>query len=329
MIRLCLLVICAALFGAGFKTCSAQSERPLPLTHSEVVLAKKDAHSYWLPYNATRFDPETSKFIGYFIQDGTTFRAESDSGLNGTWTNKQTLTGGPTAIIKHGKEYFSFDHNWDQDEQWYHHNVLRSTNGIDFEKTGDAVIRSGEDLTLFHSEARDEFLCYIRPRPPHGTNHETRQIGLMTSPDFKNWSAIKTVLEPNKNDHPQQQFYAMSVVYDAKRKFYWGFLSVFQVKHDTGEPYPTDLAGEDNAVRIQLCRSADGESWQRCFGQKNFIAPPAGIMEQFASAVVHNNGVFIYVIQSKNRHNIPGPDFYTTVRYQISFDELQKYVSDQ
>jgi hypothetical protein len=328
MKRFTFLAISVALLGLGSQVCSAQPSSPSPLSESELVLAKNGTHSYWLPYNAPRYDQETQKFIGYFIQDGKKFRAESDSGLNGSWTNKQTLTGDPATIVKRGNEHYSFDHIWNKDEQWYHHKVLRSANGVDFEKTNDAAIRSGEDFSLLYSEARDEFLCYIRPRPPHGPNQEIRKIGLMTSPDFKKWSAIKTVLEPNKRDHPQLQFYSMSVVYESKRKTYWGFLNVFQVKHDTGEPYPADLMGEDNAVRIQLCRSEDGENWQRCFGQRNFIAPPPDIMEQFAVATIHYDSVHVYVIQSKNRHNIPGPDFYTTVRYKISFEELQKYVSD-
>ena len=329
MNRFVLLAIFVASLNTGAELCAAQSDWPSPLTRSELVLAKQGTHSYWLPYNAPRYHHDAKKFVGYFVQDGKTFRAESESGLNGTWTNRQFVSGGPGPIVIRGNEYFSFDHIWNKSEQWYHHNVLRSTDGISFAVSGDAMIRSGEDFTLLHSESRGEFLCYIRPRPPHGPNQEIRKIGLATSSDFKKWSAIKTVLEPNKNDHPQQQFYAMSVVFDAKRKIYWGFLNVFQVKHDTGEPFPTNLTGEDNAVRVQLCRSEDGENWQRCFGQKNFIAPPPGIMEQFAVAAVHNDGVFIYVIQSKNRHNIPGPDFYTTVRYQISFDELQKYAADK
>jgi len=236
------------------------------------------------------------------------------------------VTGGPQSIVKHGGEFFSLDHSWHPEEGWYHHHILRSTDGVGFSRTDAPVIKSGEDFTLLHREEQEDYVCYIRPRPPHHQHKDIRKIGLMTSSDFGKWSDIKVVLTPNDKDHPAQQFYCMSVVYDTKRKTYWGFLNVFQVKHDDGPPYPA-MTGEDNAVRVQLCISKNGVKWERCYGQQNFVEPPPGIFEQFAIASIREakDCVDIYVVQSKNRHNVPGKDFLTVVRYTIALDELRRY----
>lgn len=300
--------------------------RPAPLNNPELVLAEEGTDSKWLQYTPPRFDVDTQKFIGYFIQGETTFRVESPSGLNRTWSNKTTVTGGPQSIVKRGGEFFSFDHRWHPDEGWYHHNILHSNDGVSFARTGARVIQSGEDFTILYRERQEDFFCYIRPKPPHHQNKDTRKIGLMTSTDFQDWSEIRLVLAPNEGDHPDKQFYSMSVVYDKKRAAYWGFLNVFQVKHDEGAPYPP-MTGEDNSVRVQLCSSRDGVQWKRCYGQNNFIEPPPGIYEQFALASIREPGdcVDIYVVQSRNRHNVPGKDFQTVVRYTIPLDELSRY----
>lgn len=316
-----------ALAAASPPPCSAQLvETPPPLRNPELVLAKEGAHTLWLQYTPPRYDAESQKFIGYFRQGKAIFRAVSPSGLNGTWINSTPVTGGPQSIVKCGSDYFSFDHQWRLDDGWYHHNPLHSTDGIAFSKVDAPVIKSGEDFTLLYREEQQDFFCYIRPKPPHHHNKDIRKIGLMTSSDFKSWSEIRVVLAPNDKDHPNQQFYSMSVVYDKKRKTYWGFLNVFQVKHDDGSPYPP-MTGEDNAVRVQLCVSQDGLKWNRCYGQKNFIEPPPGIYEQFAITSIREpkDCVDIYVVQSKNRHNVPGDDFQTIVRYTISLEELAKY----
>jgi len=322
-----LLAISAAV-GVLAKPCISQTSgaRPGPLKNPEVVLAQEGMNSRWLTYTPPRFDADTQKFIGYFIQGEKTFRAESPSGLNGTWARETAVTGGPQSIVKRRGEFFSFDHHWHPEDGWYHHNVLRSEDGIGFARTGDPVIKSGEDLTLICREQQDDFFCYIRPQPPHHQNKDVRKIGLMTSADFKKWSDVKLVLSPNERDHPDKQFYCMSVVYDKKRETYWGFLNVFQVKHDEGAPFPP-MTGEDNAVRVQLCISRDGVQWKRCYNQDNFIEPPPGIYEQFAIACIREpkECVDIYVLQSKNRHNVPGKDFLTVVRYTIALDELRRY----
>lgn len=329
MRRILVRVVFVAMATVTAAPCSAQPAGALPpLKNPELVLAKEGVHTLWLQYTPPRYDEEGQKFIGYFRQGEAIFRAESPSGLNGTWTNDTPVTGGPQSIVKRGGEYFSFDHHWRLDEGWYHHTPLRSTDGVAFSKLDAPVVKSGEDFTLLDHEEQKDFFCYIRPRPPHHQNKDIRKIGLMTSADFKSWSEIRVVLAPNDKDHPDQQFYSMSVVYDKRRKTYWGFLNVFQVKHDDGPPYPP-MTGEDNAVRVQLCVSQDGVKWKRCYGQKNFIEPPPGIYEQFAIASIREpkDCVDIYVVQSKNRHNVPGEDFLTIVRYTIGLDELAKYGS--
>ena len=59
----------------------------------------------------------------------------------------------------------------------------------------------------------------------------------------------------------------------------------------------------------------------------NFIEPPPGIFEQFAIASIREpkDCVDIYVLQSKNRHNVPGEDFLSVVRYTIALDALGRY----
>lgn len=325
---LALLGVSAAVVGITAEPCDSQTPgaRPAPLRNPEVVLAKEGTHSLWLQYTPPRFDVDKQKFVGYFKQGETTFRAESPSGLDGTWTNRTTVTGGPKSIVKRGGEFLSFDHAWHPDEGWYHHHALRSADGVGFARTDAPVIKSGEDFTLLYREKQQDFLCYIRPRPPHHQNKDVRKIGLMTSPDFRKWSDIRVVLAPGEGDHPDAQFYSMSVVYDKKRGTYWGFLNVFQVKHDDGPPYPP-MTGEDNAVRVQLCASRDGVQWKRCYGRKNLIEPPDGIYEQFAIASIRERKdcVDIYVVQSRNRHNVPGTDFQTVVRYTVSLAELTRY----
>jgi len=322
------LMVSVAMIGMLIQPCRSQvaEDRPKPLKDPQLVLAKEGTHSLWLTYTPPRFDVNTQRFIGYFKQGGHVFRAESPSGLNGTWTDVRVATGGAQSIVKRRGEFFSFDHSWHADDGWYHHNPLRSADGINFSKTGAAVIKSGEDFTLLYREKQDDFFCYIRPKPPHHQNKDTRKIGLMTSSDFSKWSEISVVLAPNDKDHPAKQFYSMSVVYDKKRETYWGFLNVFQVKQDDGPPYPT-MTGEDNAVRVQLCTSKDGKQWNRCYGQKDLIEPPPGIYEQFAVASIREGKdvVDIYVVQSKNRHNVPGTDFQVVVRYTVSLDDLAKY----
>jgi len=320
-------IICVAVATSAASLCNGQPvPAPQPLKNPELVLAKEGMHTLWLQYTPPRYDIESNKFIGYFRQGKTVFRAESPTGLNGTWTNSAAVTGGPQTIVKRGDDYFSLDHEWRLDEGWYHHHPLRSTDGLAFSKLDAPVIKSGEDFTLLVREEQKDFYCYIRPRPPHHHNKDIRKIGLTTSTDFKTWSEIRIVLAPNEKDHPAQQFYSMSVVYDKKRKNYWGFLNVFQVKHDDGPPYPT-MTGEDNAVRVQLCSSRDGVKWKRCYNQKNFIEPPPGIYEQFAIASIREmkDCVDLYVVQSRNRHNVPGDDFQSIVRYTLSLEELSKY----
>jgi len=328
MKRLIELLAVSVVVGVLAEPCFSQAPgiRPPPLRNPELVLAEDGVDSKWLTYTPPRFDMETQKFIGYFVQGEKTFRAESPSGLNGTWARETAVTGGPQSIVKRGSEFFSFDHHWHPEDGWYHHHVLRSDDGISFAPTGDPVIKSGEDFTVLYREQQKDFFCYIRPRPPHHQNKDIRKIGLMTSTDFKKWSDVKLVLSPNERDHPDKQFYSMSVVHDTKRETYWGFLNVFQVKHNEGAPV-SSMAGEDNAARVQLCNSRDGVQWKRCYGQDNFIEPPPGIYEQFAIASIREpkDCVDIYVLQSKNRHNVPGKDFLTVVRYTITLDELRRY----
>lgn len=112
-----------------------------------------------------------------------------------------------------------------------------------------------------------------------GSNRRTRVLGRRDSPDFLNWSGLRTVMEPDLQDTAGTEFY--SAGYDIANRTRGGLsfavLSVFHTDIQesyaidkpksywgAGESGPAALAARvDGVVDLQLATSRDTISWKR------------------------------------------------------------------
>ena len=139
---------------------------------------------------------------------------------------------------------------------------------------GNPVIdRAGDTHSLLGwDEAIDAYVAYPRPwmSAAEGDPH-IRVIGRSVSEDFTTWTEPEVVLEPDEQDPPGLEFYAMPVF--KQEGLYLGLPWVYHA-------YPEEPLGRQGAtIDVQLAHSRDGIVWHRAADRMPFIplGPPGSV----------------------------------------------------
>ncbi len=123
------------------------------------------------------------------------------------------------------------------------------------------VITAGSDTgqSVVWDPARDLYVAYGR----FGAGG--RKVARSESEDFINWNQSKLVLEPDRIDGPDTEFYGISVtIYEG---IYIGLLWVFHIQSRGSQHGGKDIGSID----IQLVSSRDGIDWRRVCDRSVFI----------------------------------------------------------